>query len=228
MTQGVTEPVRRRAPVPSVLLALLALVAVAAGGFALGRGSAPDPAPPGPPGPTSVDVGFSQDMAVHHEQAVLMATLAQTRATTTVRTIANGILGGQSQELGALRGWLRLWGDPAVDPHPMAWMARTQGTQGMQGMPGMSGGHTMPGMATSGQLTRLAGLGGRRFDVLFLQLMIRHHQGGILMAADARQRAQLAVVRDAAASMIVQQVEDLGAMRALLRADGGRPLPAPH
>ncbi|GAB4012984.1 DUF305 domain-containing protein [Nocardioides ultimimeridianus] len=217
-----TEPVRRRAHVPTVLLVLLALVAAAAGGFSLGRGSAPDTtalATPGPPGPTSVEVGFSQDMAVHHEQAVLMATLAQTRATTPVRTIANGILGGQSQELGALRGWLRLWGEPAVDPHPMAWMT------GMQGMAGM---HAMPGMATSGQLSRLAGLEGRRFDVLFLQLMIRHHQGGIQMAADARQHARLAVVRDAAASMIVQQVEDLGAMRALLRADGGRPLPAPH
>ncbi|HJQ07600.1 MAG TPA: DUF305 domain-containing protein [Nocardioides sp.] len=207
--------VRRRV---ALLLALVAVLAVGAGGFALGRGSAPDRRTT--TGPAAVDVGFSQDMAVHHEQAILMSTLAQTRGTVTVRTIANGILAGQSQELGALRGWLRLWDAPAADPHPMAWMS-TEHT-----MPGMS--MPMPGMATGGQLTRLAQLQGRRFDVLFLQLMIRHHQGGILMAADARQHAALGVVRDAAASMIVQQVEDIGAMRALLRAEGGRPLPAPH
>ncbi|GAB3851489.1 DUF305 domain-containing protein [Nocardioides maradonensis] len=217
-----TAAVRRRT-VPLLALAVVAVVAIVAAvvaGFALGRGSAPAPATSRP---SAVDVGFSQDMAVHHEQAILLSTLAQTRGTRTVRTIANGILAGQSQELGALRGWLRLWGEPAVDPQPMAWMG---GERVMPGMPGMV--MPMPGMATGGQLTRLAQLQGRRFDVLFLQLMIRHHQGGILMAADARQHAALGVVRDAAASMIVQQVEDIGAMRALLRADGGRPLPAPR
>jgi len=151
-----------------------------------------------------------------------MATLAQTRGGATVRTIANGIVAGQSQEVGALRGWLRLWGQPAVDPHPMSWMSSMAG---MANMPGME--MPMPGMASSGQLTRLSRMQGRRFDVLFLQLMIRHHQGGIIMSADAKQHAGLGVVRDAAAAIIVQQVEDIGEMRALLRADGARQLPAP-
>ena len=200
--------------------AIAVLVVLAVGAFALGRATAPDD----PPRPSAVDVGFTQDMAVHHEQAVLMSTLAQTRAGATVRTIADGILTGQSQELGALRGWLRIWGESAVDPHPMSWMS-TGSMAGMQGMKEMA--MPMPGMATGGQLTRLARLQGKRFDVLFLQLMIRHHQGGILMAADAREHAGLSVVRAAASSTIVQQTEDIGAMRALLRAEGGHPLPAP-
>ena len=213
---------RRGRRTPLLLAAVLAAVLVVgvAAGVVVGRVTAPASSDSSTStargGPSAVDIGFSQDMAVHHQQALLMATLAQTRARPAVRSIAEAILGGQSQELGAFRGWLRLWGEPAVDPHPMMWMANAP----------MSS-HSMPGMATAQQLTHLAMRQGRSFDVLFLQLMIRHHQGGILMADDARRHATLAPVRAAAAAVIAEQTEDLATMRALLRADGGRQLPAP-
>ena len=50
----------------------------------------------------------------------------------------------------------------------------------------------MPGMATPAQMTKLQTLHGSALDIFFLQLMIRHHQGGIEMAqyaAAARIRA---------------------------------------
>lgn len=197
---------RRRGFVLAVVLLVVAGTA-----FLIGRASLGDPVEASP---SAVDIGFSQDMAVHHEQAIVMSTLAQTRAGASVRTIASGILVGQSQEVGAMRGWLRLWEEPSVDPHPMSWMSSMSH---MGGMPGMEH-REMPGMATSGQLTRLAQLEGVPFDRLFLQLMIRHHRGGITMAADARKHAALQVVRDAAATMIVEQTEDLAALRALLSA----------
>jgi uncharacterized protein (DUF305 family) len=204
-----------RAGIARWAVAVLVLVVVAVA-FVVGRGSTP--APHEAAGPGAVDIGFSQDMIAHHQQAILMATLAGTRAGPTVRAIAASILGSQSQELGALAGWLRLWGRPQVDAHPMAWM----------GMSGMGPTAAMPGMATPQQTSRLSTLQGRRFDVLFLQLMIRHHQGGVTMAAAARQHAGLSVVRQAAAAMIVEQADDIATMRALLRADGGHQLPAPH
>ena len=77
---------------------------------------------------------------------------------------------------------------------------------------------SMPGMATPDQLTRLATLRGKGFDVLFLQLMIRHHEGGLQMCQYAESHADLAVVRKAAVSMAVEQVEDLGQMRAMLKS----------
>ena len=67
-------------------------------------------------------------------------------------------------------------------------------------------------------MAQLARVQGARFDRLFLQLMIRHHRGGIEMAADARKHAALAVVREAAATMLVEQVEDIATMRSLLSA----------
>ncbi|MCW2785959.1 MAG: hypothetical protein JWP74_2476 [Marmoricola sp.] len=190
--------------------------------FVIGRTTAPDhtdrtaaahlPATPG-----SADIGFAQDMAVHHDQAVLMAQLAQARGTTAVRAIAEGILIGQSQEVGLLRGWLRVWGAPGVSQHPMAWM----------GMSMPTGSTAMPGMATSPQLQRLYNLTGRRFDVLFLQLMIRHHEGGLLMTRAVLAEHTLATTKAAARGISSEQIEELGTMRALLAADGGRTLPVP-
>jgi hypothetical protein len=47
------------------------------------------------------------------------------------------------------------------------------------------------------------------------------------MCQYAKTHARLSVVRTAAASMAVEQIEDLGQMRALLKSDSGTPLPFP-
>ncbi len=202
----------------TALLVAVVVVAIVAAFFA-GRQSrdAPDRSPQ----PSAVDTGFAQDMATHHEQAVLMAILALGRARTAVRGIAEAILTNQSQEIGLFRGWLRLWGEPGVAPHPMAWMGHS-----MAGMPGMKA-SSMPGMATPAQLDRLYRLQGKAFDVLFLKLMIRHHQGGLLMTKAVLADRILPTTRTAAQSISAEQIEDIGTMRALLAADGGTPLPAP-
>jgi uncharacterized protein (DUF305 family) len=171
--------------------------------------------------PGAVDVGFAQDMAVHHEQALLMAGLAQTRGGPAVRAMADAIRINQAEEIGMLRGWLRLWHEPAVNANPMAWM-------GGHHMPGMTRpGKTMPGMASPAELDRLWALRGQRFDVLFLQLMIRHHEGGIEMARDAVLNAELPTTRDAARAMATTQIEDLTQLRPLLEAAGAKPLAVP-
>lgn len=213
-------PGRSRARGAALVVSLLVVAAVA--GFLLGRAGGADTPAVGTP--SAADVGFAQDMAVHHEQAVLMASLALDRARPTVRAIAEAILTNQGQEIGLLRGWLRLWGQLAVSPHPMAWMMTGSSMAGMD----MSAGSTaMPGMATPDQLQRLYQLRGKQFDVLFLQLMIRHHQGGLLMADAVLKAPALAVTHAAAQAMSAEQIEDLGTMRALLANDGAKQLPPP-
>jgi uncharacterized protein (DUF305 family) len=216
-----------------VMAALLALALLGAA-YAVGRSTAPDhtstraakgthgtPAVPGP-----ADIGFAQDMATHHDQAVLMAQLALPRATAVVRAVAQGILIDQSQEVGLLRGWLRLWSAPGYDPHPMSWMNGAGGSSDMSSMD-LAPGATMPGMASPPQLDHLYRLSGKRFDVLFLQLMIRHHEGGLLMTQAALAEHTLATTKTAARGISSEQIEELGTMRALLAADGGKTLPAP-
>lgn len=179
--------------------------------------------------PSAVDVGFCQDMTVHHEQALLMSTLAQTRAGPAVRPIADSILLGQSQEVGLLRGWLRLWGRPAASPSPMTWMHGTDSSlqHEIGGHPGVpaSPAESMPGLASPEELNDLWSASGNDFDVLFLRLMTRHHQGGVGMARHAATNGGLDIVREAAKAMVVQQVSDIGEMQVLLSAIGATPLP---
>ena len=179
--------------------------------------------------PSRVDVGFSQDMAVHHEQAIEMATLARTRGGPAVQALAGAIIENQSAEVGMLRGWLRLWHKPSVAKTPMSWMASARmPAMSMHGVAvaGMSS-DAMPGMASPGELADLWALSGKAFDVLFLQLMIRHHEGGIEMDRYAAAKARTSAVRDAARAMSVAQIEDLAQMRPMLAADGAAQLPAP-
>jgi uncharacterized protein (DUF305 family) len=196
--------------------------------FLLGRASdAPGSAGVLAGRPSPVDIGFAQDMGTHHQQAILMSSLAAGRAGPAVKALAEAILVSQSQELGALQGWLRLWDQPGESATPMSWMsgAIPQHTDmANMEMPPIG---SMPGMASSEELTTLWARSGTDFDILFLQLMTRHHQGGIEMAQYAEAHATLDVVHQAARAMQFQQAEDIGQMQALLKTYGATPLPPP-
>jgi uncharacterized protein (DUF305 family) len=91
----------------------------------------------------------------------------------------------------------------------------------------MEMGALMPGMATEGELANLRSLSGPAFDVEFLRLMIRHHQGGKEMAQYAADHAGEAAVRDLARSILQSQTAETTLMAGMLAERGGTPLPAP-
>jgi uncharacterized protein (DUF305 family) len=218
----------RRSPLRGVLLAVIAVALVVIGGagaVALGIGR-PEVAVPTA---DSVDAGFARDMSIHHLQGVEMANLALTRAQDSrVRSLAFDISATQTNQVGRMQGWLSLWGVPVSGGTRMAWMGGTEHDHSMSGMD-MSGsdGALMPGMATEEELTELAGLSGQAFDVQFLRLMIRHHQGGLEMAQYAQAHAEVPVVRTLARSIAETQTAETTTMAELLTEFGGTPLPAP-
>ncbi|GAA2778311.1 DUF305 domain-containing protein [Saccharopolyspora taberi] len=175
--------------------------------------------------PTPVDIGFAQDMSVHHEQAVTMATLARERAAdVAVRQLAFDIETNQRGQIGRMQGWLSLWNQPAqAAGAPMEWMADS-GHGGHHG--GGSGGGLMPGMASTEELARLQKLSGPEFDVEFLRLMLRHHEGGAPMAEFGAQRAAIPAVRNLAANMLGSQKTESELMRRMIAERGSTPLPA--
>ena len=67
----------------------------------------------------------------------------------------------------------------------------------------------------------------RALDVDFLQLMIRHHQGGLAMEQYALDHAAKSYVRDLADQMLQTQSSEIISMEQLLRQLGGTPLPTP-
>ncbi|MFB9834952.1 DUF305 domain-containing protein [Actinoallomurus acaciae] len=224
MSEHDAGPAReRRRPGHWILAGLLVLTVAFGAGLLSGRRSARAPASPG-----AVDIGFCQSMSVHHAQAVLMAQEAVDRSRTpAIRLIARQILATQTQERGTMAGWLTLWNAPQLPSGPpMAWMAMSSSsTETDTRTPHGRMAPTMPGMATQADLGRLASADGKRFDVLFLQLMVRHHTGGIGMAIDAREHARLSAVRALAGAMAIHQAQENALMGQLLSARGAKPLP---
>jgi uncharacterized protein (DUF305 family) len=133
------------------------------------------------PGENSPEAGFARDMSLHHAQAVEMAMLAYQKATNAeVRHEGYDIALTQQSQIATMKSWLDKWHvSRASDQTPMSWMPNGAGE--------LSPDNHMPGMATDAELARLNTLAGKDFDILFCQLMIRHHLGGIHMV-DAIQK----------------------------------------
>ena len=144
------------------------------------------------PSPNEIDIGFCQDMAFHHEQALAMCQRVLGRDTgSQVQTSAADILQNQSYERGMMHTWLQSWGKSTAPPSTvMGWMG--MGTGG-EGMPAAD----MPGLATADQMRQLALAESTEKGRLFLELMRTHHIGGVTMA-DAASGAATAPVRQIA------------------------------
>ncbi|QBS43225.1 DUF305 domain-containing protein [Nocardia sp. CS682] len=181
------------------------------------------------PDPGTVDVGFNQDMSAHHAQAVEMAGVVLVRSTDTdVRRLAYDIMTTQQNQVGRMQGWLQLWGEPAqsIDGY-MGWMHEQPTGHGHNGTTETATGPmpTMPGMATPADLAALRQATGPELDTLFLQLMLRHHQGGLPMIQYAAEHAETTAVRTLAETMDKTQRGEAQLITTMLTARGATPLP---
>jgi uncharacterized protein (DUF305 family) len=208
--------------------ALAVLLVGAAIGMLITRATIDEPAIPAA---DSVDVGFAQDMAVHHTQAVTMATIELGRSSDrAVRNLAFDIQTSQTNQVGQMNGFLSVWNQPLLgNGKYMAWMAgpggHEHGGAATTGTP-QGGVAQMPGMATTDELKKLRTLSGKDLDVYFLQLMIRHHEGGYPMAKYAYDHAETDAVRTLALSIIKTQGAEVTTMTDMLTERGAKPLPA--
>lgn len=187
------------------------------------------------PAAGSVEVGFAQDMSTHHLQAVTMAGIARDRTTDPeIKQLSFDIERTQLEQVGRMKGWLMLWDQPEQPiGAPMQWM--TEPMAGHGDMPGMSmapssldpaAGPLMPGMATDTDLKKLRSLSGREFDVYFLQLMLRHHQGGTSMAQYAAAHSTLPALKALVNSILTSQGAEMDQIKLMLAGRGAQPLPA--
>jgi uncharacterized protein (DUF305 family) len=141
---------------------------------------APTPAPAPPGAATNVlnpaDIQFMSGMIPHHAQAVLIAGWAPTHgASPEVQRLCERIVVGQRDEIGLMQAWLK---QRALEVPP------ANATHMKMPMNGMMHDMLMPGMLNDDELKQLDASRGVDFDRLFLQAMIRHHQGAITMVDD--------------------------------------------
>jgi uncharacterized protein (DUF305 family) len=126
-----------------------------------------------------------------------------------LRLLAERITVSQTDEIAWMERWLKDRKEPLPDPH-----AHHQP------------GHTaMAGMLTDAQLAELTAARGGRFDRLFLQFMIQHHEGALVMVADLK--AVPGAGQEPATAMFASEVDsdqrmEIARMRAMLKATPDR------
>jgi uncharacterized protein (DUF305 family) len=176
---------------------------------------------PDAPRADSAEAGFARDMATHHAQAVEMSLVIRDKSSDEeLRTLAYDITVTQSTQRGVFMGWLQQWGLPQSSTAPrMTWMpGHAQVGRGADG-----GVPLMHGMASNEELQRLRLAQGTDAEVLFLQLMIRHHEGGVLMARAVNGLSRRADVVAMARSIEDGQRAEIVEMTEMLSKRGAQP-----
>ena len=159
---------------------------------------------------TAADVEFMQGMIGHHAQALEMTVLLYERTEWQgMRLLAQRIDVSQADEIGMMQGWLEARGEdvPQGDEHHQ------------------HAGMLMPGMLTPEQMAELGAARGSAFDRLFLEYMIMHHQGAVIMVEELFASAgagQESVIFGFASDVVADQSMEITRMRRMRGTLDGR------
>jgi uncharacterized protein (DUF305 family) len=117
------------------------------------------------------DVAFMQAMIAHHAQALEMTALVPARSgRDDMRLLARRIEASQADEIAWMERWLQIRGE-----------AVTGAGHGAHGHGTATDSKHAPGMLSAEEIARLAAASGSAFDRLFVESMIRHHEGALAM-----------------------------------------------
>lgn len=199
----------------------LVLLAVAALAFAIGRFSTFGTAQgAGTPGTDSPEAGFARDMQVHHSQAIQMAMeIYRKTEDEELRVVSYDIATGQAGQRGEMYDWLVQWGLSQAGGPMMAWMSSTDaghahGVPSDEPMTEDEAREAM-GMASDAEIRALEEATGTEADCLFLDLMIRHHEGAIPMADALLELGTDARALEVAEGIRAGQTAEIDAMRSI-------------
>jgi len=139
-----------------------------------------------------IDRHFIEQMIPHHEDAVLMAELALTKADhEELKKLAENIKRDQSREIGEMRSWYKSWYNIKVPESAIG------------------------GMGMMGDMTDLESLeNAKLFDKEFIEQMIPHHQMAIMMASMMLRGTERVEMKKLAQDIIRTQTEEINQMSA--------------
>lgn len=177
---------------------------------------------PSPIEPSVIDVGFSQHMSQHHDQAILLSNVFQHGHESALVAFAQRVREAQLLEVGTMRGWLSLWQFPLLPrSRSMDWLRAGKGpiTADLEAylLSCQNAESGMPGMASRQDIEKLQQARGESRDRLFLQLLQRHHAGGLPMLHFAVQESEIPAVRQLAERMLVEQGREMLLIQAELQ-----------
>lgn len=154
------------------------------------------------PADANYDLRFIDGMSVHHQGAVNMAqdVLKQSKRPE-MKKIANEMIVAQKREINQMKEWRKTW-YPKADNTPMAYHAAM--------------GHMMamtPEQTQSMMMTMDLGAADDQFDLRFLNAMIPHHEGALVMAEDALKKSKRPEMKKLSQEILASQKQEIQQMK---------------
>lgn len=155
------------------------------------------------PADENYDLRFIDGMSLHHQGAIAMAKEAEQKSTRPeIKKLAGDIIKAQSrEEKELLQQWRKAW-YPQAEDKPMAYNA----SQG--GMMEMSAEQMQSMMMTTD-----LGAADAEFDLRFMNAMIAHHEGALIMAQDALSKSKRPEIKQLAQEIITSQQKEIDQMK---------------
>ena len=154
------------------------------------------------PADANYDLRFIDGMSVHHQGAVNMAqdVLKQSKRPE-IKKLATNIIAAQKREINQMKEWRKTW-YPKADNTPMAYHAQM--------------GHMMamtPEQMQSMMMTMDLGAADDQFDLRFLNAMIPHHEGALVMAQDALKKSKRPEMKKLSEEILTSQKQEIEQMK---------------
>ena len=154
------------------------------------------------PADANYDLRFIDGMILHHQGAVVMAEEAQRKSNRSeMKKLAADIITAQQKEIAQMKAWRTAW-YPTAATTPMGYSS--------------SMGHMMPmdqGQMNSMMMSGDLGAADNQFDLRFINGMIPHHEGALVMAKDALAKSTRPEIKQLAEAILSSQTGEIDQMK---------------
>jgi uncharacterized protein (DUF305 family) len=154
------------------------------------------------PADANYDLRFIDGMILHHQGAVVMAEEAlEKSARPELKKLSTEIITAQKQEIAQMKSWRTSWYANAANT-PMGYSSAM--------------GHMMPmeqGQMNSMMMSGDLGAADAQFDLRFINAMIPHHEGALVMAKDALEKSSRPEIKQLAQAILASQAGEISQMQ---------------
>jgi uncharacterized protein (DUF305 family) len=154
------------------------------------------------PADANYDLRFIDGMTVHHQGAVNMAKEVLNKSKRPeMKKLANNMIAAQDREINQMKEWRKTWYAKA-DNTPMAYNAQM--------------GHMMamtPEEMQSMMMSMDLGAADDQFDLRFINAMIPHHEGALVMAEDALKKSKRPEMKKLSEEILTSQKQEIQQMK---------------
>jgi uncharacterized protein (DUF305 family) len=153
------------------------------------------------------DLRFIDGMTPHHQGAIVMAQdVLKNSQRPELRKLANEIIAAQEKEIAQMGEWRKGWYPKAGDKLVM-WHASMNHSMEMS-----------PEFRKNMMMTMDLGSADAQFDLRFIEAMIPHHDGALVMAKDAIAKSKRPEIRKLAQEILDSQKAEIEQMQAWRKA----------